>query len=526
MTCKTSLMQRIFIIILLLTPLRCLYAQDRQVIDSVVPLIRNDGSRNDMEIFYELAFQYSSTDYSRSLEYLGKGLDIALKLGDSLKIVKINRMTAQLMRRQGRQTEAIAVLEKTLPIASRRSYQTELADIYTALAITHTFLAHFDLALQYNFRALEAWREQMNQEEIANVLNNIGLVHFNVGNYDKAIDYYSQALVIAERQKAAGKMELYYSNLGLANISKKDTSEARRWFDRLSSSCAPACIPERAQDLEFGMGYLAYSVGKFRYAKERLLKAHELAIEIKNPLNEAECLLALGEVNQKEKNYLIAESLIKESLKISGSNNYRSLAASAYIQLYELYKATQRSTQASLSLERYVQLRDSIYSVEVRNKIMVAQTEFEEKENILIIQHNNELLGKQKTQTRLVIAIGALILAIAIGLYVILRNKLRANKMLDHRVKERTRELESHKASLQRAYDEQKELLLKTSKSLRSAVATQKGLRVSMSEAENLSQDDVLMAQGIEMELDRVNSELLKANQINNSIDPNKTTRL
>ena len=51
-------MKTILLVAFLLVKTYDLYSQDQHVIDSVTALIKNDGSRSDMEIFYELGFQY------------------------------------------------------------------------------------------------------------------------------------------------------------------------------------------------------------------------------------------------------------------------------------------------------------------------------------------------------------------------------------------------------------------------------------------------------------------------------------
>jgi tetratricopeptide (TPR) repeat protein len=482
-------------------------AQDQHVIDSVMPLIRNNGSKNDMEIFYELAFQYATTRHTLSLEYLERVLDIAIVHGDSLKIVKANRMKGQILRRQGRQAEAILVLERILPLAKRLEHKFELGDIYKALAVTHTFMAHFDVGLEYNFRALAVWQEQGDDREIAAVLNNIGLLHYKIGNFDKAIEYYLRAIVIAERLKLVSFSETVYSNLGLANVSKRNFTEARRWFDKLLKSCSPNCDQKNAWYLEFGFGYIAFHSKDFQTARERFVKAYEIVQITEDALDEAECLFMLGATNLELNNYPVAESFLSKALIICQQNSYRILTANTHFRLFELYKATALQWKASLHLEKYVSLRDSIHSIEVRNRIMVAQTEFEERESRLIITHNAELLERQKAQTQLIVVICIIAIMLAIALFFILRDKQRANRMLDQRVAERTHELQLHKASLERAYQERKDLLAQTSQSLKSALATQRGLRASMA-GHDLDDDDMKTAEEIEKDLDALDVQL------------------
>jgi hypothetical protein len=145
-------------------------AQDQHFIDSVTPLIRNDSSRNDMLIFYDLGFEYTRTDHSRSLEYFAKGLAIAERLGDSLMIVKCSRITGHVLQYAGRQMEAVTILEKILTKARRFGYKREEGLILGVLAVVHTHMAHFDKGLEYNFQALDDMQKEKHLEQELNTL--------------------------------------------------------------------------------------------------------------------------------------------------------------------------------------------------------------------------------------------------------------------------------------------------------------------------------------------------------------------
>jgi hypothetical protein len=51
------------------------------------------------------------------------------------------------------------------------------------------------------------------------------------------------------------------------------------------------------------------------------------------------------------------------------------------------------------------------------------------------------------------------------------------NARLDEKIRERTRDLEAHREALERSFAEQSEMILKTSKTIKSALATNQGLR-------------------------------------------------
>ena len=82
--------------------------------------------------------------------------------------------------------------------------------------------------------------------------------------------------------------------------------------------------------------------------------------------------------------------------------------------------------------------------------------------------------------------------------------------MLDERVSERTRELESNKAALERAYHEQNELISKTYQSVRSALATQEGLNATFQASQNVSEVELATAKNVVRQLRSLDQELAR----------------
>jgi tetratricopeptide (TPR) repeat protein len=503
-------MKKMFFIQFLLALATTVFGQNQHFIDSVVPLIRNDNSRSDLQIFYDLGFEYTRTDHSRSLEYFAKGLSIAERLGDSLMIVKCSRMTGHILVYAARQVEAVAILEKTLTKAKRLGYKREEGLVLGILAVVHTYMAHFDRGLEYNFQALELWRQQKDSKQIAEVLLNIGFVHYKVENHDKAIDYFYQSLSISESDKALdGLAQLSYSNIGMANISKGNLPEAERWLTKSIKLCEPGCPPSLLVTSEYGLGYVALHENDLVAAEYHFKRSLEVALKMEDHRFEVENLIVLANTKRLQRDYDTSVSLLKQSWALCVNGGYRNLLADSYYQFFQVYKSIQKPDLAAGFLEKYVNLRDSIYSAEVKNKIMVAQTEFESRENKLLIAQKEELLARQKLQTQLVVIICLLSLTIAIGLFILLRRKRRTNAVLDQRVIERTRELEHNKTAFERAYHEQTQLLAKTSRSIKSVLATQKGLRATMDRV-NEATEDTQTEKHLEQELTKLTEHLEK----------------
>jgi C4-dicarboxylate-specific signal transduction histidine kinase len=141
-------------------------------------------------------------------------------------------------------------------------------------------------------------------------------------------------------------------------------------------------------------------------------------------------------------------------------------------------------------LERYSILRDSLHSNEVRSKVLVAELEFERQQNQIEIRHKEELIRQKNAEYILIVIVCLLLILIALGLVWLLRNKAKINARLDEKIRERTRDLESHRAALDRSFSEQSEIIVKTSKSINSALATHRGLRDALAKQDISGEED------------------------------------
>lgn len=88
----------------------------------------------------------------------------------------------------------------------------------------------YDLALEYNFKALQIRKEILGEKhpDVAASLNNIGVVYYDKGEYDKVLEYYFQTLQIDKEIR--GEKHIYvadsYDNIGNAYNALDDYDKA------------------------------------------------------------------------------------------------------------------------------------------------------------------------------------------------------------------------------------------------------------------------------------------------------------
>jgi C4-dicarboxylate-specific signal transduction histidine kinase len=154
-----------------------------------------------------------------------------------------------------------------------------------------------------------------------------------------------------------------------------------------------------------------------------------------------------------------------------------------YKALYTLYEDSNDFQKVAQYQQKYIQLKDSIYNEELTRNLMRVEGEYLERENTAKIEAQNEILTlneaiifRQRLVTIFVGIAAVLLVALTIVLYKHNQRRRLANQLLEIRVRERTRELEQNRDSLQHTLDERSVVFRKISMEFRAALATVKGL--------------------------------------------------
>jgi tetratricopeptide (TPR) repeat protein len=451
-------------------------SQDRKVIDSLTRLIKHDRSKSDLEILYELTFEYVNMDNDSALKYVDEAMMISDFLGDTLKIVRTRRVKAQILRRVGRVSESIKYFSEAQPIAIRNGYHEEMGYIFRGVGLSHLFLGRFDTSLSSLFNAVEVWELIGDQRELSHELTNIGFLHYRVGNYQKSIEYSMRSLSLKEQIKLA-RTATTRINIGLAHIAQGNFATGLKFVNDGLYSCRPDCSDDTEMQAAFGHGFVALGLRDFHEAKKKFIESYAYASKLSDSRFQADCLLWLGKTLLKQDELDSALSCLLNAEKLSIKHGYRPILMHTFSALSEGYKQLGLRDLSREYIERYSILRDSLHSDEIRSKVLVAELEFERQQNQIEIQHKEELIRQKTAEHVLIVIVCLLLILIAAGLVWLLRNKAKVNARLDEKIRERTRDLEAHRAALERSFAEQSEMILKTSKTIKSTLATHKGLR-------------------------------------------------
>ncbi|MFM8834903.1 MAG: sensor histidine kinase, partial [Cytophagales bacterium] len=224
-------------------------------------------------------------------------------------------------------------------------------------------------------------------------------------------------------------------------------------------------------------------------------------------------LFQLSVVESEKGNEEKSLTYLNEALALAEGSGFVNSLIQIYDRLARIYNKKSDHKKTALILGKYTKLKDSIYSDELIKNLTKVQTNFAERENIKTISEQNDIitlkdqvLGKQRTITGLVIVIALLLLGFT---YITIQSirtfnaKLKKqNEELEQKVRQRTEELQKSNEKLLKAQHDLNNFLYKTSHDIRGPVATLKGLYNLITTKQNDPEElkDLIEREGMQIE--------------------------
>ncbi len=450
-------------------------------------LLISHGSER-LAILHELNLLYRDVKYDVALAYADEFYKGALILGDSTQIVKGGCMRAYSLVDFGRNEEALLVLLRSLGTAQRNTsklpaLKKQIGFILNYAGVAYMHLAQYDKALDVQFQALKIMEDEGDNGQILTSLNNIGLIFYNLEDYESSVKYFLKAERLGREMKESLERKKALINLGLCYTNLNNPKEAIISLEKALTICGPVGNEAMVKECEEGLGCAFYKQKELIKAKEKFL----LSLEISRKQNDTrficENLNYLARIEIDLGNDTAGAAALKYGLKLAESAKLMKSKLFAYEELSRLYKKQNDFKNSLFFLEKYNQLKDSVYSSALIKNLTKIQTDFAERENVKMIKAKDEILfldatliQKQKLMTMLMAAVATLLLLLASVFYKFYRDKLLINIKLARKVRERTEELRQNNNNLVHANEMQHSLLLKIAREGQSIISGIKGL--------------------------------------------------
>lgn len=522
-----------------------IYAQNN--IDSIKSRLSNASKKEVPSIYMDL-FVASLNNYDSALRYAQLARESALIMGDSLNYIRAEYAQGYVYKNTGYFREAILHYLVALKSSRINKYLDGEKRALNGLALSYYSISKFDLALRYHFESLKIREEEGNQKDIAIATNNIGLVYYQLNDFNKALIYFERVRQIEEENEFESIYGTYV-NLGLTYLGLYDHNMAFEFFTRALDNCGKNCSSQILIEGYIGKANCLLYWNKNKEALNEYHSALKLAKNHSDKVKLTTIYYNISKTYDKSNNldlalaYLDSSQNLALELRIPRNieNNYRKYAEIAY-EKGDYQKAYEYQS-------KYDSISKEILNEVIAKNLLQIQVDFEERENLEIIDLQNKEISRRTTLLVMAIISSVLTALVVILLYRNNRVRKRVNQKLreanetiedqnkilvslnsdlEERVRERTDELRATNTALIKSNNELDNFIYKTSHDIRGPLATLQGIcNIALMDIKDpMSVDYFQKLSKTALKLNNILSKLLIVNQINNSLPGNEEFNL
>ncbi|QSE96967.1 tetratricopeptide repeat-containing sensor histidine kinase [Fulvivirga lutea] len=528
--------KRLFLVLLLFVP-TCLFSNNKA--DSLLNKLNTVPVNEQPSILMDL-FVSKLDNLDSALLIANRASDLAKKLGDSLNYVRAEYAIAYVNKNAGNFQEALIHYQAALKSARINGIRDREKASLNGLALTYYSISKFDLALRYHFESLKLREEEGDKEAIAIACNNIGLVYYQLNDYNKALIYFERSKQIEEEEEFSSVYGTY-TNMGLTYIGLGRYQDALSYFNRTIENCSEQCSELILVEAYLGKGICLQYFKDIEKAKTSYLTALQIARKNDFRIKRASIYNNLATIYIDMEEFSKATDYLDSSHNIAVEARTPRMVQNNYREYAKISFAQKKYKEAYQYQVLYDSVSNEILNEVIAKNLLQIQVDFEERENLEIIELQNKEINRRTTLLFLAVVISVLTALVVILLYRNNNVRKRVNRRLrkandtieeqnrklvdlnselEERVKERTEELRASNAALIKSNHELDNFIYKTSHDIRGPLATLQGICniALMDIKDTMSVDYFQKLSKTASKLNRILSKLLIVNQINNSL--------
>lgn len=396
------------------------------------------NQKEEARAWYNIGNVYNITgENSKALKAYFKALEIRQNINDKEGLSKVLNNIGVLKVNMGEYQKAIDYYNKSLNIKYQLSDTNGIAGTLANIGNIYFLWSKYREAQEYNLKALYLYEQTNNKQGIATCMNHLGAIYENWCDYKSALNSYNIALDLEKHNKNYDGISNTLNNLGnLLNKMGRYDEALNKYEQALEIRRKEENWKGIASTLN-NIGTIYTNKGNYEKARQYYSEALNISRQINSEYETTVNLYAIGNNYLITKNYLSAKTYFEESLELAAKNNLRELISDNYKALAEVYSKINLYNKAFKSLEKYMMLKDSIFSKETHKQMTEIKTRYETekkqkeiellKRNILIQKLESDKI-EQKLKLRLTLWLsltGFILLLILSGLIMLRLNHRR-----------------------------------------------------------------------------------------------------
>lgn len=296
----------------------------------------------------------------------------------------------------------------------------------------------FENATLYYQNAIEAFNESDDSIQLGESYLRVGMIYGKLKNYPSSLEYVTQAKMIFQDLKNDSMLIIAYNILGNLYAVNHQYKEALKTYSNSLKLAVAENLIDRQGSILNNIGVLYYNQKKYDKAINYYEKSLQIAVQMKSKYGMSVSLINIGKCYNDLGNSTKARSYIIAGIERAKDIDDLYQLQIGYEQLSKSYVKTHNYKEGYNYLNLFMELKDSISSVEIYKQIAAQEAKFQsqkkeleiinlkaekQKNKISTLESNNKIV-RLKYGLGFIIAIALLMICIAYLSFKQYKNKL------------------------------------------------------------------------------------------------------
>ena len=391
-----------------------------EIPDSIHAFLDSDDPRKQVEAYRAMYEQVNYRDPEEAIKFMDEAISIATdnEMLDVLVPLYINTGVAYIEMNNYAQAENYYQL--ALDVALELNDTVMLPSIYGNFGNINMHRGKFDKAIELFIKAHDLFEQQGNEKGQLMALGALGNLNLHIEDHVQAIGYYEKAQKrFAELKDTVGSATSLM-NIGICYRRLNELDKAQEKYELAYEQLMEIGYLKIAAQCLANMAAVCKLRNQLDKSLEYTTEAYHIFEEYGDSLGKGTSLIDIGAIYLMQKDYIKALEKFQEAYDIVKNSEHLISINDLLVNLVEVYDSLGMYEDAFEHSLLLIDLRDSLYNSESREKLLELRSEFDvaqkEKEieiqNLLIEKQNDEVERYKQQRWFLVILIVLFILMV------------------------------------------------------------------------------------------------------------------
>ncbi|NIJ54756.1 tetratricopeptide repeat-containing sensor histidine kinase [Dyadobacter arcticus] len=392
-----------------------------------------------------VAFEYQrARGADSSLYYLEKSVANARKAKSPARVREaLSRLMYINSNMAGRAAQSKEILKEILGIIDTTRSEKDKVKLYVAVSSYYSLLGQYETQIKYLLASITSMKKLIengqikDRELIVADIMNLSELYISLNQPEKGLYYSLEARKYIVRNKTF--LSHHYKDMTDVYLSMENIEKAKVYYDSVANMIDPTNRSDRSRSnkISIDLGFADYYLTKKQPDSARIYmsRANKLAEKWANNYLMSQVTYMNGEVYMAQKEYQKALPLLKASEPFC-----KEWAREIYVELLrslaKCYAGTGQWQLANNYYEKYIPLRDSLYTEASKKSIADAEALYQNKDKQQQIEIKNLQIDEARQQRIWLISGLSFLASSLVLLGIIYRNKKKNAEILDEKNRE------------------------------------------------------------------------------------------